>query len=394
MAWFWRKRRIYLDHASATSPCVEALLAMEAAVATFGNPSAIHQDGVAAKNILEFARKKIARTIQCRAEELIFTSGGTEGNNLAILGAITDFIGSHIVVSAIEHPSVLEPVAWLEKQGVKVSRVMPDINGTISARDIERAMTKDTKLVSVGWANSEIGVVQPISKIAATIRDHEKRCGVRVLFHSDAGQAPLYRKGVIGGLGVDLLVLDSGKLYGPRGVGVLFIRHGVNLRPIIFGGGQEKSLRPGTENVALVSGMAAALEASAVDRDVESKRLAKLRTMLIKKIAETLPGAAINTEGAKHVLPHIVNFSIPGIDAEYVALALDHMGVSISTKTSCKEGERESAVVVALGLEPGRASSALRISLGRSTTARDLEKAIDLLGRVVDKHLVTVHNLT
>lgn len=383
MLSFFRQKRIYLDYAAATPVLPVALSAMRAAEKMFANPNSIHGDGIASMDVLERSREGIARLLQCHAEELIFTSGGTEGNNLAILGSIeiarSDLAISHIVVSAIEHPSVLEPIAALEKRGVKVTRVLPDKHGHIRPEAIASALTKETRLVSVGWANSEIGVVQPLAAIAKVIRDHEVKHGVKIIFHSDAGQAPLYIKSTARSLGVDIMTLDSGKLYGPRGIGALFIRYGVALRPVLFGGGQEKGIRPGTENVALAAGFAAALQVAAKGRDVESERLTALRDSFIESVKKQIPDAVVNGDEARQTLPHIVNISIPKIDAEYVALALDHKGVSISTKTSCKEGERESAVVKALGLQPWRAASSLRLSLGRGTTERELDCAVSIL---------------
>lgn len=405
MLSFFRQKRIYLDYAAATPVRAEALSSMREAEGTFGNPSAVHSDGIAAKEIFERAREGIAHTLQCRAKELVFTSGGTEGNNLAIFGSVNparlNLAETHVVVSAIEHPSVLEPIVELERRGALVTRVAPDKHGRISPEAVAAALMKETKLVSVGWANSEIGVVQPLSAIAKVIRGHEAKHGTKIIFHTDAGQAPLYIKSTVHSLGVDLMTLDSGKLYGPRGIGALYIKHGVELRPTQFGGGQERGSRPGTENVTLATGFAAALQASASERDEESHRLSDLRTHFIQAIAKAIPDAVLNGD-AKHSLPHIVNISIPNTDAEYIALALDHKGVSISTKTSCKEGERESAVVAALEATPQgasldnsavsrtystgrwRAASSLRFSLGRGTTDRELNRAVSLLADLVD----------
>lgn len=401
MMWFWdQNRRIYLDYAAATPVSDEALRAYQNASHIFGNPSGLHQEGLMASEVLEKARSDVARMLQCRSGEIIFTSGGTEGNNLAIFGAIRDPRSAHIIVSAIEHPSILEPIAELEKRGTKASRLAPDKHGQIRPETVAAALTHETRLVSIGWANSEIGVVQLLSAIARVIREHESKHGTRIIFHTDAGQAPLYIKSTAHSLGVDLMTLDSGKLYGPRGVGVLFIRREAELRPTMFGGGQEKGIRPGTQNVALATGFAAALRAAAEEREIEAERLAELKNYFIKQVTEVIPGTVVNGEGAKHTLPHIVNISIPNADAEYTALALDHRDIAVSTKTSCKEGERESAVVAALesansdGQTIGegehgkygkrwRAESALRFSFGRTTTRRDLDRAVATLADIV-----------
>jgi len=210
---WWNNKRIYLDYAAATPVRREALYAYNDAVGTFGNPSGLHSESVAALELLEKSREAIARVLQCRAGELIFTSGGTEGNNIAIFGSIKTPQGAHIVVSALEHPSVLRSIVALEQWGAKVTRVMPDSHGQIKSEAVAEALTPQTVLVSVGWANGEIGVVQPLSAIAKVIRAYEERHGTRVFLHSDAGQAPLYEKSAIHSLGVDLMTFDSGKLY-------------------------------------------------------------------------------------------------------------------------------------------------------------------------------------
>ncbi|MBI2048482.1 MAG: cysteine desulfurase [Parcubacteria group bacterium] len=385
MRWFWEKdKRIYLDYAAATPVRDEARAAFRDALGTFGNPSSLHSEGVAAGVLLESARESIARIFQCKAGELVFTSGGTEGNNLAIFGSTSRLNPEevHVVVSTIEHPSVLEPIAELERRGMRVTRVAPDEHGRIAPERVRDALTPETALVSVGWANSEIGVVQQLSAIAKEIRAYEAEQGTKIIFHTDAGQAPLYIKSTVYSLGVDVMTLDSGKLYGPRGIGALFIKRGVKLAPLLFGGMQEGGMRAGTENVALAAGMAAALRAAALERESESARLTELKSEFMHMLQQALPNVMLNGE-PKHSLPHIINISIPDIDAEYVALALDHRGVAVSTKTSCKEGERESMVVKAIAPDSWRSRSALRFSFGRETTARDSSRTLEILKEVL-----------
>jgi cysteine desulfurase len=380
---FWKNKRIYLDYAAATPILPEATHAHQGALAVFGNPNGLHKEGVSAKASLESAREKIALGLQCRARELIFTSGGTECNNLAIFGSIIKPSEAHIITSAIEHPSILEPILELERRGAQVTHLAVDSCGHISPENVSKALTPQTSLVSIGWANGEIGVVQSISAISKIIREYEKAQKTKIIFHTDVGQAPLYIKSTMHSLDVDLATLDSGKLYGPRGIGALFIKNGISIAPLFLGGGQERGIRSGTENVALAIGFATAFETFFRERENESNRLTNLRAQFLTEIEHAIPNAVVNGESAKNILPHIVNISIPDIDAEYVALALDHRGIAISTKTSCKEGERESSVVKALNMESWRAHSTLRFSFGRMTTEKDIKRIVPVLAEII-----------
>lgn len=378
--------RLYLDYAGATPVCEAAASAAAEAAAFYGNPGAIHADGVEAKRLLERSRESIAAEIGCKSREIVFTSGGTEANNLAILGFARHIIlkkGSlehtHWIVSAIEHPSVLECFVEIERLGGQVTHVDPDEQGIISAEKVALMLRKDTVFVSVGWGNSEIGTLQPLAQISRVIRVYEKDHDVRIIFHTDAGQVALYKPLQVHSLGVDLLTLDSGKLYGPRGIGVLFVGKDTELSPIMLGGKQERGLRGGTENVALAAGFAAALMHVAGTRESEARRLEKLRDDLARQIIARIPGAIVN--GAlSHAMPHILNISIPGINSEYVVLALDHVGISLSTKSACREGEASrSHVVEVLGGEVWRSENTIRFSLGASTTDRDVQRVVSAL---------------
>jgi len=367
-----------------------------------GNPGAIHAEGVVAAKALEESREKIAREFGCKTREIIFTSGGTEANNLAIIGIAErrtrdgkSLEGTHWVVSAIEHPSVLECFAEIERAGGSVSHVDPDARGVILPEVVTNTLRPETVCVSIGWSNSEIGVLQPLSDIARAIRAYEGEHGAKILFHSDAGQAPVYRATVIHTLGVDMLTLDSAKLYGPRGVGALYIGGRAEIAPILRGGNQERGLRPGTENIALAAGFAEALEGISEMRDAESSRLASLRDGFAADIHKAVPGAVENGE-RKHLLPHMFNISIPNIQSEYLTLALDHAGIAISTKSACREGEERRSHVVealaaaseALAKEAGqswRAANTLRFSLGTGSTARELGKTAKILAALVNK---------
>jgi cysteine desulfurase len=390
----WRSaKRVYLDTAGAMPVRPEAREAFLEASKLEGNPGALHAEAGRAQAVLSHARASIAEALGVKAREIILTSGGTEGNNLAILGLFKKLalggrtIGTmHWIVSAIEHPSVLECFAHIEQMGGKVTRIMPDSTGRILAARVRDALTDETVMVSIGWANGEIGTVQPVSTVAETLRSYEKAHGTRIIFHTDAGQAPIYLFPYAHTLGVDLMTLDGGKLGSPRGIGALYVASGVALASLLYGGGQESGLRPGTENVALAAGLAAALSSLARMRAAESLRMAGLRERLLLGIAQSrvLRGAVVNGS-PKHHLPHIVNVSIPLIENEYITLALDQAGFALATKSACKEGERASHVISAITDAPNawRATTALRISMGSATSVEDVERFLHALERVI-----------
>lgn len=390
---FFSKKRIYLDYAGATPVSQEAQAALSTALnATVGNPGALHKEAVRSATVLEGARADIALELGCKPRELIFTSGGTEANNLAIIGYARHLLltkrslgGTHWVVSAIEHPSVLSAFGEIERMGGTVSWVAPNEVGIITPESVGQALKAETVLVSVGWANSEIGTVQPIARISRVLREHERDTGASIVFHSDAGQAPVYLPTTVHTLGADLVTFDSGKFYGPRGIGVLYVGKRVQLSSILFGGSQERGLRPGTENVALAAGMAAAFTRIARTRVGESARVEALRDALLKLLQSRLPELVVNGD-IEHSLPHMLNVSIPRIQSEYIVLALDYAGIAISTKSACREGEeRRSHVVEALGGEAWRAETTLRFSLGADTSSSDIQKVADTLARIVHR---------
>lgn len=373
-----------MDYAGATPVLTCAVHAMERASRLCGNPSAIHSDGLNAKAALDGARRTLAQHLGCRAREVLFTSGATEANNLAIIGYVRHLIQGgrlpkdiHCVTSAIEHPSVLACFGELERIGCAVSYVAPDHRGIIGAKTVASSLTPTTALVSVGWANSETGAIQPIHAIAQELRLHESVHNIRIVFHSDAGQAPLYLHTRIHGLGVDMLTLDSGKLYGPRGIGALFLSRQITLAPLLFGGGQERQVRPGTEPVMLAVGFAKSYAYCVHEREKESVRLRALSDTLITLIEENIPGVIINTPRS-HALPHIVHVSLPGeYTGEYITLALDAAGFSVSTKSACREGEGSvSHVIEAFGGELWRARNTVRVSLGNASTATDVRRFV------------------
>ncbi len=406
--FFFDTRRIYLDYASATPVSPDSVLAMRKAEKLIGNPGSIHEEGVEASRLLEDSRTRIARELGCKAREIIFTSGITESNNLAILGLARKLesggrilAATHWIASSIEHVSVLDCFSEIERRGGKISFANPDSRGIISADTVAKLLRKDTVCVSTGWANNEIGVVTPLSSIARALHEHEEKNGTRIIFHSDAGQAPLYLSPHVHTLGVDLFSLGASKLYGPHGVGCLFVGGRAEIAPIILGGGQERGLRAGTENVSLAAGFAAALGEAAQERDVETKRIKKMRDDFAREILAHLPampahagqagisGVIVNGD-LKHALPHILNISIPNINAEYLLLSLDRAGIALSTKSACKAGEKASHVISALEranrassseafAKEGRTENTLRFSLGKDTTTGGLKKVLNEL---------------
>ncbi len=383
---FGFKRRIYLDYASATPIVPAALKAYFHAAQTFANPGAIHAEGVMAQRMLTDSRERIAAHLGCKARELIFTSGLTEANMIAIVGTARalelrnrSLQNTHWIVSSIEHSSVLQSFVEIERMGGTVSHVDPESNGIVTVERIVNTLRPNTVFASVGWGNNEIGTIQPISKIARTLRSYGKVNNSQILFHCDAGQAPLYRASHVHTLGVDMFALGSGKLYGPRGIGCLYLSNRSNVAPISFGGGQERGLRPGTEDHALAVGFAEAFDIITRERELEANRLLKLRNTFMREILARIRNVVINGDLA-HAMPHILNISIPGErSGEYLVLALDHAGVALSTKSACREGEARSHVVETLGGDPWRAQNTLRFSLGRDTTERDLRRVITIL---------------
>lgn len=385
------QQRIYMDYAAATPCSPVAREAMALVHDVYANPGAPHTDGLAAKKVLDAARASIAQILAVKPQELIFTSGATEANNIALFGVVkaqqqkTGTRG-HVVVAAIEHSSVLEVCRSEEfAQYADVTEVQPDEHGCIRSSALLAALTPQTCLVSIGWANGEIGTIQPIRTLSQVIRAYEKETHTSIVFHSDAGQSPWALSPQPHGVGLDVVTYASTKLYGPRGIAALFVRRGVALAPTIFGGSQERGIRPGTEDPILATGFAAAfaeLEAQRVDN---FKRLHTLRIECIKAM-QKIDGVVINGTYSDQ-LPHLLNISIPRIDSEYVMYALDHAGISMSTKSICllESGDPISPVVAALGGEGWRATNTLRFSWGKDATKADIEYVVASLIKIIEQ---------
>ncbi len=382
-------REVYLDYAAATylDPRVKA--AMEPYWETeHGNPSSLHRLGRSGKAALDKARRTVARILNCKSDEIIFTSGGTESLNLAIFG-VSRFEGmgrGHLIASKIEHPAVLYSMAQLEKDGFEVTYLDVDEYGLVNPKDVKKALRSDTLLVAVMYANNEIGTVEPIEEIGKVIKEcrREPR-GKTPFFLVDACQAAGALDLDIQKLGADLLAINSSKIYGPKGVGCLYINRGVELKPLIYGGGQEGNLRSGTENVPLIVGLAKALEIAEGEREKEDARLMELRDGLIKGILHEIPGAVLNGHPTKR-LPSNVNISVPGVDGEAAVIYLDEKGISCSTGSACSSVKLEpSHVILALGRPQEYARNSIRFSLGRKTTKEDIEYVIKILPGVAER---------
>lgn len=387
-----RKKRIYLDHAASTPILSVARIAMFDAMSFIGNPGGIHAEAVAGAKSLKASRDAIAAELGCKGREVIFTHGLTAANNLAIIGFARKLeqtkrglAGTHWIASAIDHTSVLASFAEVERMGGEVTFIEPNAKGIIEPATVSKALRPETVFISIGWANSEIGTVQPLAEIAAVVRSHEMRQGTQVIRHSDAGQAPLYRATKVHTLGVDLLSLGSHKFYGPHGIGALYISNRADIAGVSFGGGQERGLQAGTEDVPAAAGFSTAFVHIAREREHEAKRLGELRAAMVKDLIAQIPGIIINGDSS-HTLPHLLNVSIPDMNSEYIVLALDHAGIAVSTKSACREGtDRTSHVVAALGGEPWRAQNTLRFSMGRSTTQADISNVVDILAKLLAK---------
>lgn len=387
---FWRKKkRIYLDHAAATPLAPAVLKAMLPYLEnSFGNPSAIHGEGVAARFVVEEARQQVATTLGIRPNGVIFTSGGTESNNLAILGVLKNlsrtegvpYSEMEVVTTKIEHPSISALIPILKATGVKIRHVAVNEEGLITLSALEAVLSPKTVLVTFAYANSEVGAVQPVSKITRAIRKYQKEQGTKIFVHVDAAQAPLWLPCTLPRLGVDMMSLDVGKCNGPKGVGILALHGTVPLLPILHGGGQESGLRPGTENVAQIVGAATALSLAAKKYEERAAKVAKVRDEFLSLIQKTLPQARINGPMGEDRIANNVNISIPGFDTEYAVIYLDAKGVAASTKSACAgAGGGESVVVFEMTKDSDRARSSLRFSLGEDTTVSDITRTLEIL---------------
>ena len=406
-------KRIYMDHAAATPVDPRVMKAMEPFWSTdFANPGAIHKEGVLARKAVEAARTEIATLLGVHADEIVFTGSATESCNLAIIGAVhawqeTHEATPHIIVSKIEHDAVLEPARMLEAMGVRVTRLPVDARGVVDIAALSAALDEDTVLVSVMYANNEIGTIQPIREIAKLIRKWKKDVrGVTrdgkpegderyPLFHTDATQAANYLDMSVLRLGVDLLTMNAAKIYGPKGVGLLAVLRDTPIDAMIVGGGHERGRRAGTENIPAIIGFAEALCITREIAEGESARLVALRDHAIEELKQ-IAGLIVNGDGHER-LPNNINFSLPDVDVEFLCLQLDAQGFAVATKSPCNETDADAShVLVSLraaeqgggGQSPRRdsPSSGIRLSLGRTTTGEQVEHFVTTLCAIIQKN--------
>ena len=373
---------IYLDYAATTyvDPAVRKEMG-QYFTKEFGNPGSFNSYGLNAKKALDDARSRIARVLNAESSEIIFTGSGTESINLAIKGVAKALKekGNHIITQKTEHHAVLETCLALEADGYEVTYLDVDEHGLIDLKTLESSIRPGTILISVMYANNEIGTVQPIKESAAIAKRHN------VLFHTDACQAAGFLDLDVKNLGVDLMTLNGSKIYAPKGTGLLYVKKGTPIRPIIDGGGQEFGLRSGTENVPGMIGFAKALEIAQSEKEKESKRLSKLRDCLIKGLLKNIPKTILNGH-PKQRLPSNVNVSILDIEGEALLLYLNESGICAATGSACASKSLEpSHVILATGLPYEAAHGSIRFTLGRKTKKADIKKVLDVMPGLVEK---------
>ncbi len=396
-------REVYLDHAATTYLDPRVKEAMEPYwTEDFGNPSSLYRTGRRAKDALDSARETVARILACRGDEIVFTGGGTEAINLALLGTARMYsgLGKHIITSKIEHHAVLHACAALEKEGFEVTYLDVDEYGLVNPESVRNALRPDTIIVAIMYANNEIGTIEPIAQIANVIRDFKKQKAENTpkivddprfaarnmpLFFTDACQAAGVLDMKVGDLGVDLLAFNGSKIYGPKGVGCLYMKKGVRVKPLLYGGGQENNIRSGTENVPGIVGLAKAFEIAEREQEEENKRLAGLRDYFIREITARIPKIVLNGHPEKR-LPNNVNISVLDIEGEAALLYLDEKGIYISTGSACTSTTLDpSHVILALGRPYEYAHGSLRFTLGKRTTKEDLDYVLEMFPQIIEK---------
>ena len=375
-------KRIYLDYAATTPTHPEVVKAMLPYFTdAFGNPSSIYSCGQEAKGAIEETRAKVANLIGARDEEIVFTSGGTEADNFALKGVAfaNENRGNHIITSSIEHHAVIEACKFLERRGFRVTYLPVDRYGLVDPNDVRKVLTDKTILISVMHANNEIGIIEPIAEIGKIARE------AGIYFHTDAVQTVGHIPVDVNALGVDLLSISAHKLYGPKGVGALYIRKGTKLTPFMHGGEQERRRRASTENVPGIVGFGKATEIARQEMGEEAERLTYLRDRLINDLLERINHSRLNGHPVTR-LPNNVNISVDFVEGESMLLNLDLEGVCASTGSACSSSSLEpSHVLLAMGLSHEQAHGSLRFSLGKWTTEEEIERVLDVLPGIVAK---------
>ena len=379
------KENLYFDYASTTPVDPRVLKTMLPYFNDkFGNCASLHSFGVEALETLKQSRKTIAKSLNAKPQEIIFTGSATESNNLTLKGIAFAKKKGHIIISSIEHACITETAKWLAKnpclsadRGFKITIIPVDKNGIVNPNDVKKAIKKDTILVSIIHANNEIGTIQPIAEIGKICRQK------KILFHTDAaqsfGEIPIDIKK----MNIDLLTASSHKMYGPKGAALLYVKNGVKIQPILHGGEQEFSLRSSTVNIPAIVGFSKAVEICQKEMGKESNRQTKLRDKIIKKILKTIPRSYLNGD-AKNRLPNNINVRFDAVEGESITARLNQLGIAVSTASACASPKFEpSHVLLACGLKPEQAHSAIRITLGRFTKEKDINYLIKSLKKVV-----------
>jgi cysteine desulfurase len=374
---------IYLDHNATTPVRPEVVEVMLPYLNThFGNPSSVHRAGRRAKQGLEDGREQVAALLNARPADVLFTSGGTESNNLALRGVLRQVAygkNTHVVTTAIEHSSVLEPLQMLAQEGISLTILPVDGDGQVSVEDLTAAIRPETALVSIGLANHEIGTIQPIATMSQILRQHG------AFFHVDAVQAAGKLPLDVARLGADLLSLSAHKIYGPKGIGALYVRKGTALAPVFGGGPQEREKRPGTENVAAAVGFGAAATLAARELESNAAQALRLTTKLWEGIRERIPAVSLNGSQYQR-LANTLNVGFTGAAAEGLMMGLDLAGIAVSTGSACAAGSVEpSHVLLALGRNETDAKSAIRFSVGKDTTDQEIEHVLAVLPTIVER---------
>ncbi len=373
---------VYLDN-SATTKCLPEVAALMTRIMCdeYGNPSSLHKKGVESEKYVRYAKEVIAKCMKVQEKEILFTSGGTESDNIALIGsAYANYrAGRHIITTRIEHPAVLQTCAYLEEQGFSVTYLPVNAKGVISLADLERAMTKNTILVSIMHTNNEVGAVQPIEQAGELI----KRMNPSTLFHVDAvqgfGKCRIYPKR----MHIDLLTVSAHKLHGPKGVGFLYINEKAKVRPIIFGGGQQKGMRSGTENVPGIAGMAKAIEEVFSEFDEKIEYLYKIKERFVKEVS-ALEGIRLNGPVGRDGAPHVVSVSIQGVRSEVMLHALEDKGIYVSAGSACSSNKPSvSATLKAIGVEKQYLDATLRFSFSLYTTETEIDYTVKCLSELL-----------
>jgi len=385
---FWKKR-IYADAAAATPLSARSRDELVRLLGLYGNAGALHKEGVDAKKELEKARKSIADSIGAHADEIVFTASGTEGNNLALHGALRPLLLQqgevHAITCAIEHQSILEPLRALEREGLYTTVLPVDSEGVVSPESLREALNDETALVSIQLVNSEVGTVEPVRELAKALR----KSGGKILFHTDASQAPLWVDINVEKLGVDLMTLDGQKVLGPKGVGALYVRRGTPIEPILWGGKQERALRGGTENVPQAGAFAVALADAQSGVDERVKKMTEVRDYCWSEIQKLLPDAILNgpdPSGSTRVANNL-SVSVPGLEAEMAVVSLDALGVAASTRSACNIGSDEpSHVIKALGVPKEMAGTAIRLTLLPGVSFSEARRIASALKETADRY--------